>query len=683
MKKLLLLLLLVVIAISSIAQPVKKTNVKEKPPTQKEINDMMKEMENAVNEMSEEDKRMMDSMGIKMPSAKNLPKITDKQLATAWEEDNRIVPARDDKRIAAIPKKLNEANMKSYLVAIQQKTAQLLTPELRAAGDKIYEYIRTNSKDNKEAGNMASGLWMAGKQEFALAVMGKLCSSDPANTDNLSNYASMLSMLGAQHLAIPILNNLNVKFPGNSTLLNNLGQAWYGLGEISKAENYLDSAIRLYAYHPQANLTKAAIEESKGNIPKAIEAVKRSIKHGYTDEKEAQLRKLGHKLNIRDLRFVFKPGPDPLGLEKFRRPEYPTSVSELKVLKPLWMIFDNECDALRAQLQNQKKEWAASYEKSLKSGRSMFKLPLHHRKATIQLEELRAHYETEIARVSKKFMVLGADLEQIKQQRKRAAPEAPCQDHLRAENDFLKKHNERKKAYDEEILKVFKHYSNDMAYWSQFTAVSEAQFQLVVIEFQIDWLSKLKEYRPLLSSALEFSDCPLEEEEEESGKLAEFDDVACNYNDTMDLKLIVFYNNCSKMTSKLNLKFVEYTRIDNFNRPEDDTYVSSSIKFSAEKGFDQLKLEKGPLKLEAKVGAAIEMEFDREGIKDIIVMVEAKAGAGHNLYDEGLEKEGSIAGKDVIDTTLEVGVEGRISIISGKGQVKGTGMLENIKLGEW
>ena len=178
MKKLLLLLLLVVIAISSIAQPVKKTNVKEKPPTQKEINDMMKEMENAVNEMSEEDKRMMDSMGIKMPSAKNLPKITDKQLATAWEEDNRIVPARDDKRIAAIPKKLNEANMKSYLVAIQQKTAQLLTPELRAAGDKIYEYIRTNSKDNKEAGNMASGLWMAGKQEFALAVMGKLCSSD-------------------------------------------------------------------------------------------------------------------------------------------------------------------------------------------------------------------------------------------------------------------------------------------------------------------------------------------------------------------------------------------------------------------------------------------------------------------------------------------------------------------------
>ena len=131
------------------------------------------------------------------------------------------------------------------------------------------------------------------------------------------------------------------------------------------------------------------------------------------------------------------------------------------------------------------------------------------------------------------------------------------------------------------------------------------------------------------------------------------------------------------------MKFVEYTRIDNFNRPEDDTYVSSSIKFCAEKGFDQLKLEKGPLKLEAKVGAAIEMEFDREGIKDIIVMVEAKAGAGHNLYDEGLEKEGSIAGKDVIDTTLEVGVEGRISIISGKGQVKGTGMLENIKLGEW
>ena len=528
---------------------------------------------------------------------------------------------------------------------------------------------------------MASALWIAGKQELALMVIGKLCAADPSNTDNLSNYASMLSMLGAQHLAIPILNNLNIKFPKNSTLLNNLGQAWFGLGEISKAEKYLDSAIRIYSYHPQANLTKAAIEESNGNISKAIEAVKKSIKHGYTNEKEDKLRKLGYELNIRDLRFLFKSSSDPLGLEKFRRPDYPTSLSELKVLKPLWENFNNECDAAGAQLQKERESVYGIYEKSLKSGGLMYGLPLHIRKASLQLNELKAYYEVEFTRVAKQCKLLGEELDQIK--RKKVAPEKPCEAHQQAEDAFIKTYNEKKKTNDEDVLKVFKHFYNDMAYWSQYTAVSKAQFQLVILEFQEGWLSKLKEYEPLLSSPLEYSECINKKEAKEPGKLAEFDDVACNYNDTMDLKVIVFYNNCSRMTSKFNLKFVEYTRYDNFNRAEGDTYVSSTIKVSAEKGFDKLKMDYGPLKLEAKVGAAIEMEFDRAGLKDINVMVEAKAGAGHNVYDKGLEEEGSILGKDLIDTTLEIGVEGRISLISGSGEVKGTGMMGNIKLAEW
>lgn len=137
------------------------------------------------------------------------------------------------------------------------------------------------------------------------------------------------------------------------------------------------------------------------------------------------------------------------------------------------------------------------------------------------------------------------------------------------------------------------------------------------------------------------------------------------------------------MTSKLNVKFIEYTRYDDFERAEGDTYTGSTIKVSVEKGFDKLKWEKGPLKLEAKVGASVELELDRGGIKDVTLSAEAKLGAGHNTYDEGLEKEGSIGGKDVIDTTIEVGVEGRVSLISGHGRVGGTGKLEGIKITEW
>jgi hypothetical protein len=682
MKRYLFTLVMLFTATMAFAQPTKKTTSTDKPPTQKEVNDMMKEMQKTMDEMSDEDKKMMDSMGIKMPSVNSIPKMSDKQLTEAWEDENRVVPKRDAVRIAAIPKKVTEAGTGSYIAAIQNKISDQLPPDVKSSGEKVYTYIQSNSKNSGEAGNMASALWIANKPELAVYVMGKICMTDPTNTDNLNNYASMLSMLGAQHLAIPILNNLNLKFPQNSTLLNNLGQAWFGLGEIAKAEKYLDSAIRLYAYHPQANLTKAAIEESRGNIPKAIEALKKSIKHSYTNEKEERLRKLGHKLNIRDIRVPFKPGPDPLGLEKFKRPDYPRSLSELKALKPLWENFNREIEGRLSQLQNESSTIADKYAKDISSMKLNVGLPLHIKKASLQLDEIKEQYEIKFKMLGEKFLVYAEDITIIQKGRKKAVPEAPCEAHQKAEDEYIKIYNERKKAYNDEALQLFRHYFNELAYWSQFTSMSKNEFELVVVGFQAGWLQKLKEYQPMLHTEYEYLECA-KKEEAEPGKLSEFDLVACNYNDTLDLKVIAFYNNCSRMTSKLNLKFAEYTRYDDFNRAEGDTYMSSTIKISAEKGFDKLTYKNGPLKVEAKVGASIEMEFDRQGVKDIILAVEAKAGIGNNTLDEGLEAGGNIEGKDVIDTTVEIGVEGRISILSGKGSVKGTGKLENIKITEW
>ena len=682
MKKYFFILAILFAANIAFAQPGKKPVAKEKPPTQKEMDEMMKEAQKAMDELDPETKKMMDSMGIKMPDTKQMKKntsgISDKQLAVAWEDENRIVPKRNEARIASISQKVNDATMAGYLAAIQKKIAELLTPDVKSTGDKVINYIKSNAKNSSEAGNMADAIWIASKPTLALYVMGKICTDDPLNTDNLNNYAAMLTMHNAQQLAIPILNNLNKKFPGNSTLLNNLGQAWFGLGEISKAEKYLDSAIRIYAYHPQANITKAAIEENRGNIAKAIEAIKKSIKHAYTNEKEDMLRKHGYTITLKDLRVPFKPGADPLGLAGFRRPDYPKSISELKSLKPMWENFNNDCDNKLAQLQAERKAIGDKYEKNLSSLKYGVALPIHYKKASLQLNEILADYETKMKKLAELHLALAEDLQKIQQTHKRAAPEASCAAHLAAENDFIKQYNEKKKANDEQALEVFRHYFNDLAYWSQFTSIDKNQFDLVVLDFQIGWLRKLREHQPLLQSEFEDLKCA-KDEDAQPGKLSDFDVVACNYNDTMDLKVITFYQNCSRMTSKLNLKFVEYTRYDNFTRAEGDTYVGSTIKVSVERGFKDLKGDFGPIKVEAKVGASVEMEFDREGIKDITIGLEAKAGGGVNLIDEALEKEeASIGGKDLIDTTVEIGIEGRISILSGKVSIKGSGVFENI-----
>lgn len=666
------------------AQAKKKSIEKEKPPTQKEMAEMMKEAQSAINELDPETKKMMDSMGIKMPSFKNIPKVSNEKLAAAWDNENRVVPKKDITRIASISRKVDDANIKAYILGIQKKSLVFFSAEVKATSEKVYAFIKSNSKNTAEAGNMACAIWITGKQDLALKIMGDLCSNDPTNTDNLNNYASMLSMMGGQHLAIPLLNNLNIKYPKNSTMLNNLGQAWFGLGDMAIAEKYLDSAIRIYAYHPQANLTKASIEESRGNITKAIEAIKKSIKHSYTNEKEDKLRQLGYEIELKDVSIPFRPTSDPLGLEKLKQPDYPTSLSELKMLKPLWQNFNDELDQRLSYLQSEMNQMQEGLEKTYLADKKLLTIPLHVKKVSLVLAEIQKNYEVRLGILTQKGIAHLLELEKMRTTRPKIAVTAPCETFRKEEDAFLNSYNSKQKAHHNEFLKMQKNYFNEMAYYSQYTLADKIPFDMLVLEMQINWISLLKEYQPLLIAKYELLEC-VENKKGNHSKLAEFDLVACNYNDTMNLGVIAFYQNCSRMTSKLNLKFVEYSRLDNFERAEGDTYESSTLKISVEQGFDKLKLEKGPLKLEAKIAAAIELEFDRQGIKDVNLILEAKAGAGHNVLDQGLEATSNVTGKDVIDNTVEVGLEGRISLVSGKGSVNVnvTGRLESIRMMEW
>lgn len=264
-----------------------------------------------------------------------------------------------------------------------------------------------------------------------------------------------------------------------------------------------------------------------------------------------------------------------------------------------------------------------------------------------------------------------------------------CPKYKEASDNFLRSINPQLQQFYAEALKLNKEMLNESAYWQLYIQWPD-MYEVYKLGFQIQWLNTITQGVGVsgFASGYPFVSitkyiCQTSEKEQGKMNLQKFDDIACQYNDTMDLKVVTFYNNCSRMTSKFNLKFIEYTRYDDFERAEGDTYTASTIKVSVEKGFDKLKFEKGPLKVEAKVGASVEFEFDREGVKDVILAVEAKAGVGHNTLDKGLEENGNIGGKDIVDTTVEIGVEGRIGIISGRGSVGGTGVLRGVKIVEW
>lgn len=705
--KILCTLLLAFLSTAVFAQT--KTRPKTKAPTQKDMESAMKDaqamMDEAMKEMSDEDRAMMDSMGIKMPNIKNIkvPKATDQELAVAWDDENRVVPKKDEARIASIPKNVTTAKLGAYIAAIQKKLLVQLDAKTVSVGNKVYTEILAKARSSHQAGNMATALWLDGRTELTLYLLGKICSEDATQTDNLSNYAAALTMLGGEHLAIPILQNLNTQYKRNSTILNNLGQAWLGLGDLFKAEKYLDSAIAIYPFHPQANLSKAVIEESKGNTTKAIDHVKKSIQDSYSKEKEEKLNKLGYKLVERDLSAPFGPGTDPLGLEQTKRPDYPTSVGQVNALYPYWKQFNEACDTKMEKIRKEIDEYTAKYAKSsaaMASGvlnaintgtTAVIKEPLFIRRASMHLKERETFYGVKMKAQADLYLKLQNDLTEIRKKYLYGQPEDPCQTRLAFANARLKALNERKRSYDEQALTLFRHYFNDMAYWSQFTSVDPNAFKVIVLQFQLGWLQKNREHQPEEMNEYfgQFTSCA-EKESAGPGKLAEFDDVACNYKASYNFGIVAQEINCSHTTTtyqigdqtlierELGTKHIGSTVVMNVEQAvagrAGPLQVKGYVKGSLTTELDENRQVKdwngtvtvgaetsggvktGPVKLGGSVTTELRVEMSSKGPTDAIMIGSATASAG--AYGQ----------------SVKIGVEDRVSLVSGHGSVRTTGL---------
>ncbi len=639
-----------------------QTKPKAKPPTQKEMEQMMKEAKKMMGELSEEDKRMMDSLGIKMPDFKNMPKVSDKQLAQAWEDENRVVPKRDAARIATITKGVTDARMETYIATIQKKMMTTLDAGLIKMGDKVFSYFQSKSNNSAEAGNMAAALWIIDKPQMAMYVLGKVVANDPTNTDNLSNYAAMLSMLSGEHLAIPVLDNLNAKFPGNSTILNNLGQAWLGLGELLKAEEYLNKALVLYPLHPQANMAKAAIAESKGNKEKAKDAIKKSMQHAYTQEKEEKLAKLGEKVLYTQYLLPPRRKTDVLNLDGFRSPYFPTTARGCINAEIEWKTFYEQIDEKITSLSKfrENAEDAAmkgkeermnenlAFIKSAKAnpgvGGQMLVVPMYairatkKLKATLDLMQRKMEaYNSRLALYTQESLQLKkAYDEEMKKLRKEdeaqtgdhRTNEAYCPKYRVATDKYLKDINGKLQALYLDALTLKKEMINESAHYALYMMWPD-EFQVAKYDYQIEWLNFLKKGfgAPAYGSGFPFVSITLNEYscnndfKDEPGltKLQKFDDVHCEYHSKLDWEFMKISHDCSRMTTEIDVDFFEYTRKDDFERAEGDTYVSSTIKISAKKKLGTDK-DLGPVKIGAEAGVGVEIERDRKGTKEVTIV---------------------------------------------------------------
>jgi hypothetical protein len=710
MKKLLLFSMCVLFSVSY-TQSQTKTKPAEKAPDQQDIQQMMKEAQKALDGMSPEDKKMMEDMGVKMPSLNNMPNVTDQQIQAGLDAESTLVPEKDITRIASISKiPLTTGSLPAFLATINAKVILQLKPESRSMGEEIYQLIKAEHNSATETGNAAIGLWMMGKAELAIYVMGKSCADDPSNVNNLSNYAAMLSMAGAEQLSIPILNNLNKRFPKNSTILNNIGQAWFGLGDIDKSATYLDSTIRIFASHPQANFTKSFIEESKGNMQAAISAATQSIKSGYSTEKENRLYKLGYDLDSKDLSWD-KPMPqDPLGLEKFNWPAYPLNVNQSEDLEKEWDAFKtvcrNELENLNEQQKNLEETWGtirqARTQQLLKAGakgqngslfpplasKAMKKLDYlvndkdgHLLFATQQKNEaiLAANTAIELLSNSLQSKISGLN-ENYKDkfgEGKGNPFGAACGDYNEANSVFLDSANTMLRQTQKDYLNFMRRKLNDQIYYDQYTKWPE-EFEVEKGLAKIQWISAISSQKIMFKNKSNY--CQKEADAEpKRGILQDFDDVHCEYHSELKLPIGQINVDCSRVTSKLDLKMIKLGLKQNMEKGTNDgsvleNFADQFMSCSVEVGASESAgVDTKILKAEASVGVTMRAEFDRTGLTDVILKTEAGVSLGTNLIQDG-----SQAGVGVSDLSVEAGVEGEISLVSGKSSVESTGILKGV-----
>lgn len=632
------------------------------PSSNKEVQAKIKQAQQQLDKLTPEQKKMMEQMGM----STNIPSmpggVTDTDVKSAVGSGLDIQP-KNATLIAAIPKiTITASNLPGYLSDVNKYINDHLSLAGKSAGEKFYTGLKKANSTTQVIANTATGLWANGELEPAVYMLGKICADDIKNTDNISNFTAMLSMSGAPHLAIPMLDYLNKLYPGNTTILNNLGQAWFHLGMIEKADTYLQQTIKAFAYHPQANQTECLIQQSKGSTAKAVEYMKNSLKYSYSLDKINTLRKLGYKVKGSDIRNPFQPDPNPLGLRDFIRPGFPKNYAEEVQLKFTWDDFEKKIESeltkLNAQLQpyinNNAQKALDAYKKMgdvngkvtvssvskmttsaaaptrlyeqnaqrnledmSKDGGSAYRLKTMKLKIDSLTKRFVAEKELKRKEIERKFSLTATEESELAKKGENIGYDN-CKVQQAYSNWVHTTYNQPLEEAEKEYLHQLRIKIEEELYWKQFVQ-DDATFAATQIAAKKEWLAALSN-RYLSSEIVSWSEaCNVKEaDESKTTKLADFDDMNCKYHTSLDLG---FGNSIETHCSKMNVNFNGGPLSGNLNYKTDNTGHDRFVKGTLEATVFEKSIGAGPL--QAGVKAGMGMEFTPNGIEDVYATGEA------------------------------------------------------------
>lgn len=615
--------------------------------------------------------------------------ITEKQITEMNENKDRIVPVRDDARINAVLKRdLSDGELKDFCWAVHEAVKKVMNPAAISQAEAIYSKMKAKYPSTAAMGNGAISCYLYNLTQQSIYIMGKVCSQDAGNANNLNNYAALLTNHGVEQGAIPILNYLHRKYARSPVILSNLSAAWMGLGEFKTAEKYADSCIKFFPGNAaQAHYVKSVVKESEGNRQGAIEELKKSIGESYSSEKANLLKKMGGELNASDYKKTLPA--DALGLSKFGFPELPKSCEVAVNATQEWDAYNKNIEAAIEEQKNKterlKKEFdeksIATYNAVMnsvkqKSGKSTYAFAANNntnrswdsyfktlsgeffKKGEIfkkELARLEAINKKEIKQMDLAFADVSKRYQNVCGEGQNCPETEICRAYQEVHDQYMLRMNSQYQKYFTEYIDYQRKKTNELVYAGrQFMEKEFYEYYASLSKLQFLGALKTVHYKknyqiyPELGGFSKYC-INVKTNPFTNNELANWNDLNCNNRWEMTLPFCGVATDCDKITFKFDVLFAEgsYSE-DLFTGEWTNMTLEVGVGIGSKKVTDKLGVEIGGAEVEI-VGF---IEIDRSGTSDYGGKVKAAITGGEAV--------------PVVGSMSLIEAEGKISLKSGK-----------------
>jgi hypothetical protein len=237
-------------------------------------------------------------------------------------------------------------------------------------------FLDSAKGDMQALANTGVFLYLGGYQQEGIWCLAHAAAAKPADDNILNNLTGIMVNMGAAPRALPLARYLASKYPKNTTVMNNLGQAWYALDELMRAKRVFDTVMLYAVYHPEANVTRAAIAEGEGKQEEAAAYISKSLKGAYNPEVEDYARKKGMKIDYGNVLYKRRPFPgEYINPMDFRPPPQCTNVNFAAELEAEWEAWGVQVSTATQKIEAHIEAGSANYNKMMEAFASNKRIP--------------------------------------------------------------------------------------------------------------------------------------------------------------------------------------------------------------------------------------------------------------------------------------------------------------------